>query len=162
MDSSANTNLILQKQHPLTNTKNTWSYLLHSITFNQYILNIKNKISPRLNVLKLLANTTFGQNKETMTTVHKLWIRSVMEDTNPAWAPNLATTHLTLQTIQNWVPKIITGHIKKLYRPYSPRNRDPQNKRPTQPNRHLIHRSYHKSTTSTKEHGNPSTHTEKY
>ena len=80
------------------------------MTFKQHITNIKNKVTPRLNALRSLAHTTFGHNKETTTTVYKQFIRSVMDYASPAWASNLAETHLnTLQTLQNKALKIITG-----------------------------------------------------
>ena len=81
-----------------------------SMTFKQHVTNIKNKVTPRLNALRSLANTTFGHDKETTKTVYKQYIRSVMDYGSPAWAPNLAETHHnTLQTIQNKALKIITG-----------------------------------------------------
>ena len=80
------------------------------MSFKQHITNIKTKCTPRLNVLKSIAGTTFGQNKEITTTVYKQCIRSVMNYASPAWAPNLTKTHLnTLQTIQNKALKTITG-----------------------------------------------------
>jgi len=81
-----------------------------SMSFKQHTTNIKNKLTPRLNALRSLSNTTFGHDKETTTTVYKQYIRSVMEYASPAWAPNLtATHHNTLQTVQNRALKIITG-----------------------------------------------------
>ena len=59
-----------------------------------------------LNVGKLCTN--FGKICANFT--YKQYIRSVLEYTSPAFAPNLATKHHnTLQTIQNNALRIITG-----------------------------------------------------
>ncbi|XP_076029826.1 uncharacterized protein LOC143018351 [Oratosquilla oratoria] len=81
-----------------------------SMSFKQHLTNIKNKCTPRLNALKSITGTTFGQNKETNITIYKQCIRSVMNYASPAWAPNLSETHHnTLQIIQNKALKTITG-----------------------------------------------------
>ncbi|XP_076062668.1 uncharacterized protein LOC143037903 isoform X1 [Oratosquilla oratoria] len=81
-----------------------------SMSFKQHITNIKNKCTPRLIALKSITGTTFGQNKETNTTIYKQCIRSVLNYASPAWAPNLSETHHnTLQIIQNKPLKTITG-----------------------------------------------------
>ena len=71
---------------------------------------IKQKCTHRLNTLRTLTGTGFGQQKETLTLIFKQYIRSVWEYASPAWAPNLAITHHnTLQTIENNALRIITG-----------------------------------------------------
>ena len=65
-----------------------------------------------LNTLQTWFDTTgtdFGQQKETLTLIYKQYIRSVLEYASPAWVPNLAITHHTIQTIQNNALRIITG-----------------------------------------------------
>lgn len=60
--------------------------------------------------LKSFNNTIFRHNKETITTVYKQYMSSIMECASPAWILNFATTHFrTLQTIQNRAIKIISG-----------------------------------------------------
>ena len=84
------------------------------LTFKQHITNIKNKCTPRLNALKSLAHTTFGQNKETTTRVYKQFIRPVIEYASTAWSSNLANSHYTtLQTLQNRALTTITGCTQK-------------------------------------------------
>ena len=81
-----------------------------SMSFKDHILDIKNRCTPRLNALRALSGTRFGQHKETTTIVYKQYIRSVMEYAGSAWAPNLSKSqHKTLQTIQNKALRIITG-----------------------------------------------------
>ena len=68
------------------------------------------KCQPRLNALRAVTGSTFGQDKESCSAIYKQYIRSVMDYASPAWAPDLSRTHLnTLQTTQNKALKIITG-----------------------------------------------------
>ena len=72
-----------------------------SLSFRNHIHDIKQKCTHRLNTLRTLTGTDFGQHKETLTMIYKQYIRSVLEYASPAWPPNLATTHHnTQQTIQ--------------------------------------------------------------
>ena len=81
-----------------------------SLSFKDHIHGIKQICTHRLNTLRTLTGTDFGQQKETLTLIYKQYIRSVLEYVSPAWAPNLAITHHnTLQTIQNNTLRIITG-----------------------------------------------------
>ena len=80
-----------------------------SLSFKDHIHNIKQKCIHRLNMLRTLTGTDFGQQKETLILIYKQYIHSVLEYASPAWAPNLAITHHnTLQSIQNTL-QIITG-----------------------------------------------------
>ena len=54
---------------------------------------MKQKCTHRINTLRTLTGTDFGQHKETLTLIYEQYIRSVLEDASPAWAPNLAITH---------------------------------------------------------------------
>ena len=84
-----------------------------SLSFWDHIHDIKQKCTHRLNTLRTLIGTDFGQQKETLTLIHKQYIRSVLEYASPAWAPNLPITHHnTLQTIRNNALRIITGCIQ--------------------------------------------------
>ena len=81
-----------------------------SLSFEPHISNIKIKCQPRLNALRAVTGSTFGQDKESCSAIYKQYIRSVMDYASPAWAPDLSRTHLnTLQTTQNKALKIITG-----------------------------------------------------
>jgi len=81
-----------------------------SMTFTPHIANIKTKCTPRLNALRTLTGTTFGQHKETTSLVYKQYKRAVMDHASPSWAPDLSdSNHKTLQTIQNNALRIITG-----------------------------------------------------
>ena len=81
-----------------------------SMTFTLHITNITNKCTGRLNALRALTGTDFGQHKETTTLIYKQYIRSVLDYASPAWAPSASqTAHKKLQTIQNSALRIITG-----------------------------------------------------
>ena len=81
-----------------------------SMSFAPHINNIVAKCRPRLNALRALTGTTFGQNKETLTLVYKQHIRSILNYASPAWAPVISDTQLRkLQTTQNTALRIILG-----------------------------------------------------
>ena len=48
------------------------------------------KASRKLNILKSLAGSTWGQNKETMVMTYKPICRSVLEYAAPIWAPAIS------------------------------------------------------------------------
>ena len=78
-------------------------------TFGPLINNLVSRITPRLNILKALAGTHCGQQKETIVTAHKSIIRSVIIHA----APNTAHTNIKkLQTLQNTALRIATGCAK--------------------------------------------------
>ena len=81
-----------------------------SLSFAPHVNNIITKCRPRLNALRSLTSTTFGQHKETLITVYKQYIRSIINYASPAWHPALSKTQLNkLQTIQNTALRIILG-----------------------------------------------------
>ena len=83
------------------------------LTFKAHIQDIKKRCTPRLNALRAITGTDFGQHKETLSLLYKQYIRSVMSYASPAWAPTISNTHHnTLQTIQNSALCIITGCTK--------------------------------------------------
>jgi len=64
----------------------------NKMKFTTHIDNINTKAKTRLNVLRALTNTTFGQSKEDITLVHKQYIRPILTYGQPAWQPHTATT----------------------------------------------------------------------
>ena len=91
------------------------------MSFAPHVTNIVTKCRPRLNALRPLTGTTFGQHKETLTIVYKQYIRSIIDYASPAWHPALSNTQLNkLQIIQNTALRIILGstqttHINHLH-----------------------------------------------
>lgn len=81
-----------------------------SMSFAQHVSNIVTKCRPRLNALRALTGTTFGQHKETLIIVYKQYIRSTIDYSSPAWHPALSNTQLNkLQNTQNTAFRIILG-----------------------------------------------------
>ena len=73
-----------------------------SLSFKDHIHDIKQTCTHRLNTLRTLTETDFGQQKETLTLIYKQYIRLVLEYASTAWATNIAITHHNiLQTTQN-------------------------------------------------------------
>ena len=67
----------------------------------------------RLNVLKSLAGSTWGQQKETLLITYKALIKSVLSYAAPIWFPNASQTAIAkIQTIQNSALRIATGSHK--------------------------------------------------
>ncbi|CAG2101114.1 unnamed protein product, partial [Medioppia subpectinata] len=68
------------------------------------------KTSRRLNSLKALTSSTWGQDKESLSLLYKQYIRPILEYSSPAWFPSLSPSNLKLlQTQQNKALRIITG-----------------------------------------------------
>ena len=79
-------------------------------TFSSHIKNAANKAKQRLNVLKSLAGTDWGQDKETIIMTYKSICRSVLEYGSPIWSPNISATSWTrLQSVQNSALRIACG-----------------------------------------------------
>ena len=81
-----------------------------SLSFKQHIESTCKTVNKKTNTLKALAATDFGCHKETLHTLYKQYIRPTLSYASPAWASNLAHTHLnSLQTQQNKALRLITG-----------------------------------------------------
>ena len=79
-------------------------------TFSTHVKKTAEKAKKRLNVLKSLAGTDWGQDKETLITTYKATTRSVLEYGSPIWSPIIAKTSWTrLQNVQNSALRLATG-----------------------------------------------------
>ena len=91
-------------------------------TFNAHSNNTLNKIRKRNSVLKALAGSSWGKDRELLTTTYKAISRSVVNYAAPVWTPALRDTHWSkLQAAQNSSLRVITGctkmtHIDELHR----------------------------------------------
>jgi hypothetical protein len=80
------------------------------MTLNPHVTEVVTRARSRLNVLKALSSTTFGHSKESQTALYKQFVRPVLSYASPAWAPDLARTHMEkLQRTQNVALRIATG-----------------------------------------------------
>ena len=72
-----------------------------------------NKVSKRNNVLKALAGTNWGQQKETLLLTYKALGRSIAYYAAPVWSTNASNTNLEkIQRTQNEALRIIIGSHK--------------------------------------------------
>ena len=83
------------------------------LTFASHISNIISRATPRLNILKALAGTNWGQQCETIAITYKSIVRSLFLYAAPIWYPNTSPSNINrLQTIQNSALRIATGCLK--------------------------------------------------
>ena len=74
---------------------------------NQYVVE---RVSGRNNILKALAGTSWGQQKETLLMTYKSVGRSIINYAAPVWSPNLHdTNYWKIQYTQNETLRIATG-----------------------------------------------------
>ena len=79
-------------------------------TFSSHAKAVASKMQQRNNVLRALAGSNWGQDKETMTISYKAVGRSVANYAAPVWTPNLKPTGFQkIQTAQNNALRTITG-----------------------------------------------------
>jgi len=84
-------------------------------TFNQHTKLTASKASKKINILKSLAGSTWGQSKETLILHYKSICRSVLEYAASVWAPAISDSRWSdLQTVQNSALRIaICSHLIK-------------------------------------------------
>ena len=85
-------------------------YLDTSISFNKHSGYIAERVSSRNNILKALAGTSWGQQKETLLITYKAFGRSIINYAAPVWSTNLRdTNHRNIQYTQNEALRVATG-----------------------------------------------------
>ena len=86
-----------------------WQLDTH-LTFTQHCNNIAVKVQQLNNVLKALAGSTCGCNKETLLTTYQAIGRSILSYCCPVWTPSPKDTYWSrLQWAQNYALRITTG-----------------------------------------------------
>ena len=81
--------------------------------FSSHISSIIARATPCLNILRLLAGSTWGQHKDTILITYISLIRSLITYAAPIWFPNCSATSIAkLQRIQNSALRIATGCVK--------------------------------------------------
>ena len=85
-------------------------YLDPSLLFNKHSQYVAERISGRNDILKALARTSWGQQKETLLMTYNAVIRSIINYTAPVWSPNLHdTNYRKIQHTQNEALRNATG-----------------------------------------------------
>ena len=83
------------------------------LTCTQYCNNVAVKVQQRNNVLKALAGSTRGCDKENLLTTYQAIGRSILSYCCPVWTPSLKDTNWSrLQRTQNYAMRIATGCLK--------------------------------------------------
>ena len=81
------------------------------LTFSQHINLTITKAKQMLNILKALASTKWGKQKELIFSTFKAIICPILEYANTIWRPMISNTNIKkLQTIQNTALQIATGY----------------------------------------------------
>ena len=80
------------------------------LTFTQHCNNITVRVQQRNNVLKALAGSTWGCDRETLLTTYQTIGRSILSYCSPVWTPsNWDTSWCRLQGARNYALRISTG-----------------------------------------------------
>ena len=88
-------------------------YLVTFFSFNKHCVQVANRVSKRNNVLKALAGTNWGQQKETLLMTYKSLGRSIANYAAPVWSINASETNIgKIQRAHNEALRIITGSHK--------------------------------------------------
>ena len=81
-----------------------------SLSFNKHSSHVAERVSGRNNILKALAGTSWGQQKETLIMTCKAIGRSIINYAAPVWSTNLHdTNYRNIQYTQNEALRISTG-----------------------------------------------------
>ena len=82
-------------------------------TFSPHAREVAKSCTQRLKVLKALAGTNWGQDKETLLITYKALVRSKIDYAAPVWVPNVKKSPIKrLQAIQNAGLRIVSGCVK--------------------------------------------------
>jgi len=85
-------------------------------TFSPHIQVVCERARSRLNILKSLAGSTWGQQRETIIVTYKALIKSIITYAAPIWFPNASPSSVAkLQIIQNAALRIATGCHKMAF-----------------------------------------------
>ena len=84
-----------------------------SFAFHHHCEYVANRVSKRNNILKALAGTSWGQQKETLLMTYKAVSRSIADYAAPVWSTNASNTSMEkIQVAQNEALRISTGAHK--------------------------------------------------
>ena len=83
-----------------------------TMTFKTHVEKISNKAEKKINTIKALSGTKFGQKKEDQTRLYKQYVRPSINYASAAWASQTSKTNIQkLQTKQNKALRAATGCI---------------------------------------------------
>ena len=83
------------------------------LTFSEHVKKAVSSTKNKINIMKSLAGSTWGQDKETLILTYKSIGRSVLEYGSPIWSPIISESNWTkIQSTQNQALRIATGNVK--------------------------------------------------
>ena len=83
------------------------------LTFSPHVKETAKKVSQRLRIMKSLAGTSWGQDKESLLVTYKTLIRTKIDFAAPVWVPNAKPSPVKrLQSVQNAGLRLATGSHK--------------------------------------------------
>jgi len=83
------------------------------ITFTPHVKRAADSTKNKINIMKQLAGSTWGCDKETLILTYKSVGRSVLEYGAPIWSPIISNSNWSrLQTTQNQALRVATGNVK--------------------------------------------------
>ena len=83
------------------------------LNFGKHVKILKERVQSRNNVLKCLAGSTWGKEKEVLLDTYKATGRSILNYAAPVWTPFLSKTNWSeLETTQNSALRLATGCTK--------------------------------------------------
>ena len=79
-------------------------------TFTPHVESIVNKAKSKVNLMKAVAGSTWGQDKETLVLTYKALGRSILEYAVPIWSPIIPKSSWDkIQVVQNQALRVATG-----------------------------------------------------
>ncbi len=82
-------------------------------SFTKHVQTVVDKAKTKINVLKSIASSPWGQDKETLSMTYKSICRNIIEYAAPIWSPIISDNSLRkLQSLQNQALRLITGNLK--------------------------------------------------
>ena len=103
-------------------------YLDPSLSFNKHSQYVAERVSGRNNILKALAGTSWGQQKETLLMTYKAVGRSIINYSAPVWSPNLHDTNYSIDHLHTEAEMLkVREHSELLSAQYLARCLEPGN-----------------------------------
>ena len=105
-------NLLLLGSHLRFNPTPTFLGITfdRTLSFSKHVSSLKAKFVPRLKALRCISASSWGPSKESLSVLHKSFLRSLLTYASPGWFPFLSATNITkLERLHRAASRAITG-----------------------------------------------------